>query len=774
MTRKKIAILILGLILFACLLACGYFGAKTVRRTYQRRTAMAAYEKKDYEEAERLLLAYVMKDSNSEPEYAALANIYHEFGNIGMEAEMWQMASSLNPLKSEYHENMLNAAQASANYSLLYSIIGRKAIIDEKFDDRELFLYLIAACRTGHQKEAEDLHKKYHDKDASIFQKSELGRLAEFMVTYTSVPDAKRSDFLEQMLKSEDPSIRFEALYSTIRLQLSRIAKGGAEDAGTTIEDLMKQLAAINYYAGTPVLADYYFTLSRFGDVTKVLTPYLKTIDNMTMYLMFLECCTLEGRLDILKETVERFHKKGIRFKVLADYCGILISYLEKDKVTLAERVRKSGKTISSPLALFIRLQVALDAKSYNEIHAAATEFFASPPLGNLRNQAVMACVDYITEQMQKRENQADLTQMAALSQILAPHVESSRLLTTIILADQHKKGLVKEADLLEALAQYPESFLLTQTAAEYMILNGKAEQALPLIERLQNAEEEDDDNETNNSALFLKTLALDQLGRTDEAAEVFQKLIEHSQFDTGLLTRYFQFCVAAKREKDLNAMADKLDTAQDGKLKQYSVFFRAAALLLTEDEGKRNDALKKLAATSNDNPDFAFYAATRLSEFDWLDDAEKKYKALLGTYSNPLLIYANLSEIYKAKGDSEKAIEAAKEGFEKTHSQLSAFVYAKRLSDAKCFEEAVDILNFPRRAVNYREDVVALWADCMHHVIENSIAGERYMHAEEQCKHLLIIAPDDAFGKENLEKVQKIIKQQNNKGQSEETVPAA
>ena len=94
MTRRKIAIVILGLILFACLLACGYFGAKTVRRSYQRRTAMAAYEKKDYEKAERLLLAYIQKDQNSEPEFVALANIYHEFGNTGAEAEMWQMASS--------------------------------------------------------------------------------------------------------------------------------------------------------------------------------------------------------------------------------------------------------------------------------------------------------------------------------------------------------------------------------------------------------------------------------------------------------------------------------------------------------------------------------------------------------------------------------------------------------------------------------------------------------------------------------------------------------
>ncbi len=63
---------------------------------------MAAYEKKDYEEAERLLLDYVQKDQNSEPEFAALANIYREFGNKGAEAEMWQMACALNPLESAY------------------------------------------------------------------------------------------------------------------------------------------------------------------------------------------------------------------------------------------------------------------------------------------------------------------------------------------------------------------------------------------------------------------------------------------------------------------------------------------------------------------------------------------------------------------------------------------------------------------------------------------------------------------------------------------------
>ena len=119
MTRKKVAIVVLGIILLACLLVCGYYGAKTIRRSYQRRAAMAAYEKKEYKEAERLLRAYVAKDMNSEPELVALANIYHEFGDKDMEAIMWQMASALNPLKSEYRENMMKSALQAADYGLL-------------------------------------------------------------------------------------------------------------------------------------------------------------------------------------------------------------------------------------------------------------------------------------------------------------------------------------------------------------------------------------------------------------------------------------------------------------------------------------------------------------------------------------------------------------------------------------------------------------------------------------------------------------------------------
>ena len=143
MNRKTIALIILGAVLLASLLAGGYFGVKTVRRTRLRHAAMAAYEKKEYVLAERLLRQYLGKDPNAEAEVVALANIYHEFGDAGKEAQMWQTAGSLNPLNREYRENMLTSAMRSASYGLLYSALGRKTKMGEQLSDRELCLYVI-------------------------------------------------------------------------------------------------------------------------------------------------------------------------------------------------------------------------------------------------------------------------------------------------------------------------------------------------------------------------------------------------------------------------------------------------------------------------------------------------------------------------------------------------------------------------------------------------------------------------------------------------------
>ena len=83
---KKTAFLALGLVVLVSLLLCGHHMARAVRRIRLQRAAMTAYERKDYEQAERLLLQYVQKNPESEEEFVALANIYHEFGNAEEEA----------------------------------------------------------------------------------------------------------------------------------------------------------------------------------------------------------------------------------------------------------------------------------------------------------------------------------------------------------------------------------------------------------------------------------------------------------------------------------------------------------------------------------------------------------------------------------------------------------------------------------------------------------------------------------------------------------------
>ena len=785
MNRKIIAIIVLGLILLASLLACGYFGVKAVRRTRLRRAGMEAYGKKDYAQAERLLLQYVSKDPNAETEFVALANIYHELGNAGMEAQMWQTASSLNPLNQEYKESMLTSATNALSYPLLHSILGRKIKSGEKLTDQELYLLVISSFRSNNQKDGNDFYKKAVDADPETFHKNELGRFAEFMANYESLSGDERNAYLSGAMQSEDPLIRFEAILCAIR-QI-RQQGGNVTDRADEIEAMLKRAAETNYYAGTLYLADYLFSQCRFSDVIRVLEPYLKTIDDANLYLLYAESCVFEQKTDELKTLERKLRQKPGAFRILAEYCKILIAYMENDEEQLAAAVRKSGNTIISPLSRFIRLRVAMATGSFAEIRNTAEEIFSKAPFHDLHNRALLLCVDYLSGEMEKAENRKDPSQMATLAKILSSYLQGNRMLTEIILIDQYKKGLAKETELMAALEEFPDDALLQRIAAEYLIFNGKAEQAMPILEPGVTAME-DEDQESDRDFLFLYMLALDQLDRHDEAAVIFQRLVEQSEFNLELLHQYFQFCVENKRTEDMTAMADKLDSLKDGKLEHFGKFFRAASLLVTEneeeedaDEGeneneeKENEALDLLASTPTGDPDFTFYAANTLCKYDRLDEAEAKYNAILKTYRLPALIHVNLSELHHAKGDEQKALEEAKTAFDmEKKSLLPAFIYATRLSEAKRYEEAVSVLNFPHHAVNYREDVVALWADCMHHVIEKSIADQRYMQAEEQCRHLLVIVPEDEFGKENLEKVRKLMKREKNEPQDKNAAPAA
>jgi len=758
MNRKTILIIMLGFLLLMVFMICGNIGVRLVRRTRLHHKAMTAYETGDYAQAERLLLQYVRGNPDDEDVFVALANIYHEFGNVEMEAQMWQTANSLKPQNTEYREKMLTCAVKSANYALLHGILSREARVNKQLTDQELYLYVISSYRSGYPADGNEAFKKYSSADPEAFHKSDLGRMAEFMATYKSFTDVERDLFLNEAMQSEDPVIQFEATYFAIRCRLDQ-RDDNDHTNDEKLERLLKQAAEVNYFAGTTLLADYYFSIFRFADTIAVLEPYLKTIDDTYPYLQYAESCVFTGDTDRLKELEKKLRVKNTGFlPLVAEYTEILIAYLENDDRKLAANLRRFGRHFDSPLLHFIRLRVAILNDSFSEILTLAQEIFSSPPFHDLHNRALLICLDFLSEEMKKPENRKDPSQMADLANILSGYLYGNRLLTELILMDQYKKNTVKEEYLLAAQDYFPDDTLLLRITAEFLIKEGKAEQASSILEQAFQTETAAD-LRFDSRIQFLRALALDQTGQHDEAAKVFLDLLEETEFNLELLGQYFFFCLNNKRTADMAAIADTLDAMKDGKLEYFGAFFRAAALLLSEDKSKEKEALDLLVPTPTDRPELTFYAANRLFEHDRLDEAEEKYRAITKTYGNPALVYVNLSLIYHAKGEAQKALEAAKTAFEREKkSMFPAFIYAKRLSEAKRYEDAVNTLRFPRYAVKFRKDIIDLWCECMHPVIEKSIADRKFLQAESQCIHLLMVRPDDEFGKENLEKVRKLL----------------
>ena len=251
------------------------------------------------------------------------------------------------------------------------------------------------------------------------------------------------------------------------------------------LEILLNELVETNYFSGTPILADYDFSQGKFDDVIALAEAYLNTIDSIDLYLLYAESCTFVGKLDELKVLEKKLRKKSGTHLILADYCNVLISFLEDDGTKLVAAVRNSGNIVTTPLSLFIRLRVAVKQDSFSEILTVAHEIFSTPPFHDLRERAMIICIDYLAKRMQETENQNNPSQMAELAKILTAYAPDNNLLTQILLLDQYKKGLAKESDLMAAVDAFPEDRLLIQIASEFLLFEGKAEQALPLIEQV-------------------------------------------------------------------------------------------------------------------------------------------------------------------------------------------------------------------------------------------------------------------------------------------------
>ncbi len=746
-TRFILVIVLISVVLLSCLGFLGYFGIKTMRRSHLRSEARKAFAAEDWKKAENLLNEYVGKDPDSEEDFVRLAQVYHHLGNTGEEMRCWYKASALNPLKPEYWDNYTGCAVNARNFDHLYSSLSRKAVLNAKLAPKEMMLYLISAVMTNHVKEAEKYYERIHKADPMSFQKDDLGRFTEFLVTIGKHTDDERTTFIDNGIQSNDPFVRLESIL--LRIASLAISGDNLESIQEQKESLLKQAVELNRFAATPLLVNYYFSRMKFDSVIEIAEPYLADIENLLLSILYAESCVYGAHPEKLKPLIEHFRSLGQKYRIQTAYFEALYDFSQNDD-DFARHLMEVGGAAQTDLANLMNLQVALNNDNEEKIVSLVETIMKNPPFCDLRERARSAVQHYLWSKIEENPNFAEDPRIIKIAQLISDPNKTDPLLMRIMITDQMDRNVLTRQVLQEKLEAFPQDPYLLQVAAEFELFNGNPEQCLDYIERFYALEIE----ERSITLDLLHMLALELAGRVDEAAKEFAALVENNEMNRRLLYRYLRFCIDHERMEELSAMADRLGASEVPELKALTPFFRAEALLL---QGKKDEALSLLKTAKTDHPDFALRAADLFSTYDVLDEALSRYLTLVDKYPDKQLVFANISEVYLAKGMKAEALSYAKQAWEMNRdSPIGQFVYAKMLAENGQYQDAEKVLKIPNRKIELPNEVKELWTDIMHHAIEDSIANQRFMQAEEQCKHLLIFEPDDASAKENLEKARK------------------
>ena len=239
----------------------------------------------------------------------------------------WYKACALNPLKPEYWDNYAACAMNARDFQNLYSSINRKIILNAELSAKDKLRYLICAVMTNRASEAKKFYEEMLKADPETFRKDDLGRLAEYVVTFDKLSDAERQRFIDEGIQSDDPFVRLESiLYRATTLAVS------GEDAATVLkqkEMLLEQAVELNRYAATPFLVDFYYSHMGFGAVVEIAGAYLADIENVPLAVLYADSCVYSGQPEKLKPLIEHFRSLGRRYRMQTAYFEALYDFTQ-------------------------------------------------------------------------------------------------------------------------------------------------------------------------------------------------------------------------------------------------------------------------------------------------------------------------------------------------------------------------------------------------------------------------------------------------------------
>ena len=815
-TQIILAIITGLIVLSSCLGLFGYFGANKMKEARRRMEARAAFDAKDWKRAEKLLKAYVSDHIYSEEDFVRLAQVYRHFGNTEEEMRNWGRASALNPHKREYWDNYLACAQNARAFPHLYTTLAYKLNLNEKLAPREQMLYFYSMLVMRRGKEAEQLYALMLDEDPDVFHRDDLGRLAEFLLTYGDLPPEDRLAFLKYGIDSEDPFVRLESiLYYLDELQPpdedgdkvadadeadgvheeenqaatggdkvaeadedenpdtdgdevateSEVADGAehANAAGRAAsfferkEAILKQVVDMNRFVGIPILAEFYFSRLKFASVIELAEPYLEDIDNAPLAIIYAESCVFDSHPEKLKALANHFRSFGRKYRAQIIYFEALYDFCLGPEASgdLFRRMQDLGGEVQTDLSNLIHLQLALNNDNVEKVRSSLETIMWRPPFYDLRERARTSVRRYLWSKIEEEPALADDSRMARLAQLVSTPDVKDPFLMRLILSDLNRRNVVTRQIIEDDLKDFPEDPDLLRIAADFELFNGNPELCLEYTERYYALP----DAERSTTVDLLHMLAQELAGNIDEATREYTALVDNSEMDRGLLYRYFMFCIQHERRAELEKMAERLDASSVPDLKALAPFFLAEAMFL---DGKPDEAIALLETTETDIQDFALHAADMFRTHGRLERALSDYRGLLETYSDRRLILADIAEVYMEMGMMPEALSYAERAWETEMDDAHAqYVYAKILAANGRYQEAEKVLRIPYREVELEPEIEALWTDIMTHCVQEDFANRLFLRALDRANHYLIIFPGDYMFREFKDRAEEAFREE-------------
>lgn len=760
LTPKRILILSgFFLIILFCLGVCLVYAIKDVGRYKDYSRAVALLESGDYDAARTMYLKVIASDPNKEGALAALADIYHHYGDWNNESFFRRRLVRLNPLKDEYYHDFLESAFRARNFGVIYSMLNLKVMDNTELSPDDAALYVISALFTKHESNGKgyfDLKKKDNPR---YFQDTERGRFVELLLNSANMTSEQVQGHLATLGDIQDPQVRFE----TIKMLLYFVSKRGNADSEEEMEKLLREAVELNNFAGAPLLAEYYFSRYRFEDTIDVCEEFLKTKTNAFMPILYGDSCVLCGKSELLVPLADKIRSmRGRQSGIISSYLDSLKAFSDGDYEHLRGLLLETGTSIETPLFSLMWFQAALQADSPKEIRQTLAQIMRGRPFLDFQERARSAAVEYLMNKIDSDilSDPEFLNDCAEIALLIQTPSDDNSFFRRIILLDHSKRNALKEEEIQDALSTFPGDIVLLWIASEFYLKNGQPVRAMDCISEY-NAKT---DVPGKSSIAILHMQALDQLGRKKEAELEFRAIVEKDDPDGVLLPFYYEFCVENDYVDPLKTLAQRLESLPKDSGKLEALPFVRAEILLAD--GNKEQALDLFEKSSAADPLFIFHAASRLAEAGRTDAALARYRSIMDIFPDKSLVNIRLSELYAEKGDKDAALACARTAWQEKPDDLQIrYFYGKRLFDAGQYADAVSVLKFPQYRASFPDDMLKLWADAMREQIKSDFNNARYTPVQENLKHLLIYLPEDKFGLEYTRRMEIIRRQSKSLG---------